>query len=99
MSPQGGVGIQPSMLTIERGETETLECFVLGGPGNTFAWMQLSTGQQISSEQSLTVTVSSGADGGMYRCSVQNAAGSDTADSTVIGIGVTVNITFPNYLV
>ena len=90
VSPQGGVNIEPSMATVERGETITLACSSLGGPGNTFTWTQLSTGLQVSSEESLTVSVSSGADGGVYQCLVENDAGNDTADATVIGNDVQV---------
>lgn len=80
------MSVEPPITTADRGQTLTLVCSSQGGPGNTFKWTQLSTGIQVSSEDSLTIHVSSGDDGGVYRCSVENDAGSDTADATIIGI-------------
>ena len=63
----------------------TLECSALGGPGNTFTWTHVPTGQEISSNQFVTVQVASGLDGGTYRCLVENEAGSGMAESTIFG--------------
>ena len=78
--------MEPSMASVERNESVTLTCSSQGGPRNTFKWTRPSTGLQVSSESSLVVAVSSGVDGGVYRCHVENDAGSDTADATIIGI-------------
>ena len=62
-----------------------LTCTGLGGPRNIYSWVQLSSSLQLSSEVSLNVSVSSGRDGGVYRCSVSNDAGNDTADAIIKG--------------
>lgn len=86
VSPQGGVSIEPAMPTVERGESIILTCTALGGPGNIFSWTQSSTALVISSEAVLTVSISSGGDGGVYRCSVENDAGNGNAFTTIIGM-------------
>lgn len=86
VSPEGGVTVEPSMPSVERNESITLTCSSQGGPRNTFTWTRPSTGLQLSSESSLAVAVSSGVDGGVYRCYVDNDAGSDTADANIIGM-------------
>ena len=86
VSPEGGVSVEPSMPSVERNESVTLMCSSQGGPRNTFAWIRPSTGLHLSSESSLTVAVSSGVDGGVYRCYVENDAGCDSADANIIGV-------------
>ena len=86
VSPEGGVTTEPSMLTVERGEDAVrLMCTSEGGLGNTFTWTKYPSGQQISANSSLVQSVYSGADGGVYMCCVENAAGSDCANATVNG--------------
>ena len=73
------------MASTERGDTVTLTCSSLGGPGNTFSWIQPPSNTPISSEASLNVSVSSGRNGGVYRCSVRNEAGNDSTDAIING--------------
>lgn len=77
--------VTPTFSSGERDRVVTLECSTLGGPGNTFTWTHVPTGQEISSNQSLTVQISSGMDGGAYRCSVENEAGSGMTEATIFG--------------
>ena len=73
------------MVSTERGDTVTLTCGSLGGPENTFSWVQPPSNTPLSSEASLNVSVSSGRDGGVYICSVRNEAGNDSTDAIING--------------
>ena len=77
--------VTPASSSGERDRVVTLECSTLGGPRNTFTWTHVPTGQETSSNQSLTVQVVNGMDGGTYRCLVENEAGSGMAESTIFG--------------
>ena len=85
VSPEGGVSVDPVVASTGRGDLVTLTCSALGGPRNSILWVQTSSGQQLSSEVSLTLNVSSGADGGPYRCSVTNEAGNGNAEAVING--------------
>ena len=72
MFPQGQV--------VGRGENITLSCVGLGGPNNSYAWER--NGKALSDENENQLTVI-GSSGGLYRCTVSNAAGSDSASTTL----------------
>ncbi|XP_065904165.1 hemicentin-1-like isoform X3 [Dysidea avara] len=83
VSPQGSVSLQPSgnILTAANSKV-TLTCLADGGPNNVFEWRR--QGVVISNDPVLLIPMVTGSDGGVYRCTVSNAAGSDTATTTVI---------------
>ena len=85
VSPQGSVSLQPSgnILTTANSKV-TLTCLADGGPNNVFEWRR--QGVVISNDPVLLIPMVTGSDGGVYRCTVSNAAGSDTATTTVIGM-------------
>ena len=64
-----------------RGSSVTFNCFALGGPDNTHVWMR--NGMIIGNESTLLVTDIDASSGGSYTCLVSNAAGSDSASTTL----------------
>ena len=67
--------------TYQLGNTATLECHSLGGPGNTYQWQM--DGNILLGEVS-TILILPGitvSDGGTYSCSVSNAAGNHSAST------------------
>ena len=85
MSPEGGVTVEPQVSNTQRGDSVTLSCTVLGGPRNAISWLHPPSDQELSSEPSLSVSVSGGGDGGLYTCSAANEAGNGSADATING--------------
>ena len=69
--------------TYQFGDTATLQCTSLGGPGNTYQW--LFSGSDIPEETSGTLLLMNltAAIGGEYTCHVSNTAGNDTASTYV----------------
>ena len=85
MSPAGGVLLFPSDdISTSFGSSETLICGAQGGPNNTFEWTN-SQGQVISNSTQLEFPSITGSDGGLYTCTVTNAAGSDNVNTTITG--------------
>ena len=85
VSPEGGVSVEPQVSNTQRGDSVTLSCTVLCGPRNAISWLHPPSDQELSSEPSLSVSVSGGGDGGLYTCSAANEAGNGSADATING--------------
>ena len=64
--------------------TESITCSALGGPNNMFEWRK--QGVIVSNSDVLELTMITGSDGGLYVCNVTNDAGSDRANTSVIGM-------------
>ena len=64
-----------------QGNTITLVCSAMGGPNNSFIWTM--GGNNIGNESILNVVNISGSHGGSYICTVSNAAGADSAPTTL----------------
>ena len=65
----------------------SFECSSLGGPGNTYQWQFNGSNIQGQVSKMLVLNNVQVADGGIYTCLVQNAAGNDSA-STFLNITV-----------
>ena len=63
----------------------TYTCYADGGPGNTYEWLRLRDNSVVSTVQELTLDNTDPLDGGEYQCNISNAAGSDTAMTTLNG--------------
>ena len=73
----------PAAQTLNRGDSVTLQCTSMGGPGNTFRWFLnnfLLLGETSPTLIRQNVTV---ADGGMYNCIVSNTAGNNGASTSI----------------
>ena len=64
-----------------RGSSVTFNCYALGGPDNTYVWMKNE--MIIGNESTLVVTDIDASSGGTYTCLVSNAAGNDSASTTL----------------
>ena len=60
-----------------------LECTGGGGPNNTYEWMKDGTVLNDETSDTLTLIIDSASSGGSYTCTVSNAAGSDSASTTL----------------
>ena len=83
VSPAGSVILIATMISTSFGSSENLICIAQGGPDNTFQWTL--RGQVISNSSQLQLPSITGSDGGVYTCTVTNAAGSDSGTVTVTG--------------
>ena len=85
VSPQGSVSVRPvgNILTSVDSTVSSM-CVAQGGPNNVFEWRR--QGVVISNDPVLSISMVTGSDGGVYQCTVSNAAGSDTVTTTVIGV-------------
>ncbi|XP_065904155.1 cell adhesion molecule DSCAML1-like isoform X2 [Dysidea avara] len=81
VSPRGSVFISPSNILTTVNSTVEITCTAQGGPNNLFEWRR--QGVVISNDSVLSIPMVTGSDGGVYQCIVSNAAGSDTATTTV----------------
>ncbi len=70
-------------MSYSQGDDVTLQCTAMGGPDNTFQWLQ--NGMVLMSENSemLTVMNVTAANGGAYTCEVANAAGTSNTTASV----------------
>ena len=83
VSPAGSVTIFSDIIT-SFGSSETVICFAQGGPNNAYEWTN-NQGQVISNSTELQLQSITGSDGGVYTCTVTNAAGSKSANATITG--------------
>ena len=77
--------IEPSEVTSKVGEVVRFNCSVRGGPDNLYTWTRQLDGAKVAADSLLEVTVTSGSDGGVYQCTVENAAGFDSSDVSLYG--------------
>ena len=77
----GSVDVRTEEQIPDLGENITLTCLGRGGPNNSFAWER--NGEVISgeNENQLTLTNFNTSSGGVYTCTVSNAAGSGSASA------------------
>ena len=61
----------------------TLMCSSDGGPNNTYQWMKDGTVLDDESDSTIIVNVINASSGGDYTCTVSNAAGNDSASTTI----------------
>ena len=68
-----------------RGGEHTLTCSAEGGPGNAASWVKLGNETEISDSPELVIAITDTSVGGVYQCTVENLAGSDSATAVVNG--------------
>lgn len=83
VSPSGSVSVFPRSTTLSIGSKVTLVCTANGGPNNIFSWAR--SGTPVATTSVLNVTIASATDGGLFLCTVSNAAGSDSASTLFSG--------------
>ena len=83
VSPEGSVSVSPLNMVFERGNDATFNCTAEGGPGNTYQWQQNGTNLDNETMQTLAITQISVNDGDQYTCIVSNAAGNDSASTSL----------------
>ena len=64
-----------------QGDNTTLVCTAMGGPENTFQWDM--NGRIVANESMVEVNDIDASSGGIYTCTVSNAAGNDSASTTL----------------
>ena len=79
----GDVAVETAV--VEYGDVLILNCTTSGGPDNTFSWFKNSILLQESFYNILNITAVNAADGGLYRCEVNNTAGNSSANITIYG--------------
>ena len=81
MSPEGSVQVSLRDISLTQGDTLTFVCTAMGGPNNSFIWTK--DGKIVGNETMLNVIDINASHGGSYRCTVSNAAGNDSASTTL----------------
>ena len=81
VSTEGSVMITPVDQIFTRGESATLTCISMGGPGNVYHWEK--DGTLIATDDILTLIDIDASSGGIYTCTVSNLAGNDSATTTL----------------
>ncbi len=79
------MNITPKTSNNFQGDTQTLACSAMGGPGNMFLWTRLYDNTIVGNTSNLTVSVGGVTDGGQYKCDVSNLAGNDSETATLNG--------------
>ncbi len=74
----------PADQTSNQGDTVALQCTAMGGPDNTFRWLD-SSNSPVSTSAMLILTNVMATDGGVYTCEVNNTAGT-SSDITSVSI-------------
>ena len=86
MSPFDSVVIEPvEVNATERNREYSLTCRAQGGPGNTLSWTKMGESGIISEDPELVLSITGAEVGGTYQCTVENTAGSDSAEAVVNG--------------
>ena len=81
VSPESSVSISPINPVFSRGNSIAFICSTLGGPNNTFRWEM--NGNIVGNDSMLEVMNIDASSGGSYMCTVSNAAGNDSASTTL----------------
>ena len=81
VSPKDSVIVSVSSNLSRVGNNVSFSCFSMGGPNNTYVW--LKDKDIIGNGTTLVVTNIDASSGGNYTCSVSNAAGNDSASTTL----------------
>ena len=86
VSPEDTAVISPDTINATmRNKIYVLSCSAEGGPGNEFQWEKLGSSGIISNSSELEIIVTDASVGGTYQCTVENMAGSSSANATVNG--------------
>ena len=83
MSPKGSASVSPLNMVFERGNNVTFNCTAQGGPGNAYQWQRNGTNLDNETMQTLAITQISVNNGDQYTCIVSNAAGNDSASTSL----------------
>lgn len=88
VSPFGSIQTSPEIFAMVD-DTVELMCTARGGPNNMFEWTHILNNQAstvtLSSTSNLTITGVTVYKGGIYRCTVSNAAGHDSGTTILNG--------------
>ena len=82
VSPEGTIAISEDILTTFDSSVN-ITCSAEGGPNNVYEWRK--QGELIFTDSELYLQSITGSDGGVYQCTVINAAGSDAASTLLSG--------------
>lgn len=80
VSPKESVSVTSPVVS-NFGDNVTLICIAMGGPGNTFRWEV--NGTTVVNDKTLMFVATDATYGGSYTCTVYNAAGNDSASTTL----------------
>ena len=84
MISAGDVAVRP--VVVEYDDVLSLNCTTSGGPDNTFSWFKGDILLQESADNNiLAITAINAADGGLYKCVVNNMAGNSSVNITIYG--------------
>ena len=86
VSPGGSVFVSPTNIPTTVNSIEIISCSAQGGPSNVIDWRKNGVLINGESDPVLLIPMVTGSDGGVYQCTVSNAAGSGTATSRVNGM-------------
>ena len=81
VSPESTIAVSISRNVSTIRSNVTFYCGALGGPQNTYLWIKDE--DIIGNESTLVITEIDASSGGSYTCSVSNAAGNDSASTTL----------------
>ena len=81
VSPESSIKVSPLNMVSIQGNNITLICTAFGGPDNFFQWEM--NGNIIGNDSIREVMDIDASSGGSYTCTVSNAAGSDSASTTL----------------
>ena len=81
VSPEGSVVVSPLDVVLNFRDDVTLLCTAMGGPDNSFNWKR--NGTVIGNDSTIHLVTVDDSHGGDYTCTVSNAAGSDSASTTL----------------
>ena len=81
VSPESSVNVSPLNMVFNQRNDITFICSALGSLNNTFQWKM--NGNIIGNDSMLEVMDIDTSSGGIYTCIVSNAAGSDSASTTL----------------
>ena len=82
VSPQG-TAVTPEDIFITFNSSVNITCNAGGGPNNVYQWRKQE--ELVSNNTQLNFQSVTGSDGGVYQCTVMNAAGYGTASTHLYG--------------
>ena len=81
VSPEGSVTVPVSSNISSVASNVAFDCFGMGGPENSYLWMM--NGDVVGNDSMLEVMDIDASSGGVYTCTVSNAAGSGSVSTTL----------------
>ena len=79
------MSVSPSEINSDRDISHVVTCTVLGGPDNEITWEKLDSDVILANTAEMVIDVTDALVGGVYQCTAENLAGSDSATTTVNG--------------